>query len=368
MPLGRPLPLLLLLLLPALALPAWAEDTPAPTKAPAKAPDKAPDKAPAKAPEKAPAKAAPEGEPQADPLLIGTYPASVECVVDADTLRLREARTSVRVLGIDAEELFRNAADREAAAKDFAAYAKAKRGTRAYPAKYGTPAGEAAKAYTQALMQGVTSLRLERDFVGQRAKGTFGRLLAHVFLVKPDGEVNLALELIRSGHTPYFNKYGRSRRFDEAFRKAQAEAREAKRGIWNPDGPAHYPDYPERLAWWSARADQVDRWRAVAEQPNHVTLGTPGADAKLASLVGKEAVVFGTFDRELPVKGGDRRVYLLTHERRRGFPFVIFDRELADSLDWERIGSRYVTLRGKVTLHKDRPQIVVESATQISTR
>ena len=310
-----------------------------------------------------------EAPPKAkDPLLIGTYPASVECVVDADTIKVGEKRESVRVMAIDSEEVFKNDEDRAAAAKDFAAYAKAKRGDRKRPAKYGTPAGEAARDWLRAQMKGVTQIRLERDHPKARIRGTYGRLLGHVFLVKPDGEVLLAEALIRAGHSPYFNKYGRSLRFDARLKAAQKEARAAKRGIWSDTGPAHYPDYAERLRWWNARADQMDRWRAVRDKPDHVTLGAPDADAKLKALVGKEAVIFGAFERELPVKTGTQRVFLLGHERRRGFPFVVFDPEVAKGIDLEELGGWFVTLRGKVTLFKERPQMVIESLTQISTK
>ena len=303
-----------------------------------------------------------------DPLLIGLYPASVDCVVDADTIKVGEKRESVRIMAVDSEELFREDSDREAAAKDFAAYAKAKRGESKYPVKYGTPAGEAAREFVKGLMDGVTHIRLERDAVGDRAKGTYGRLLGHVFLVKPGGDVLLSEALIRAGHSPYFNKYGRSRRFDARLNAAQAEARKAERGIWGKDGPAHYPDYEERVRWWTKRADLVDRWRAVAAKPDHVTLGAPDADAKLKALIGKEAVVFGVFDRELKVSSGTQRVFLLSHERRRGFPFVVFDPKVAATLDLEELGAWQVTLRGKITLYKERPQMVIESPTQISTR
>lgn len=338
--------LLLAPLLGAAPPTAWADDAPAPV---------------------APAK---EAAPKAtDPLLIGTYPISVECVTDADTIRLLESKDRVRIMAIDAEEVFHRDEDRAAAAKDFAAYAKAKRGARPLPVKYGTPAGDAAREHAKLLMKGATTMRLERDAVDAPAKGYYGRILAHVIILKADGaELNLAEELIRSGHSPYFTKYGRSLRFDARMRQAQDEARKAKRGIWGSDGPDHYPDYDERLRWWDGRADQIDRWRKECKQPNRVTLGSPTADAKLAALVGKEAVVFGLYERELKVSSGDRRLFLLGHKRGRGFPLVVFDDEVVKGLDMDALGARYATARGKVTLHKGRPQMVIESPTQVSTK
>ena len=43
----------------------------------------------------------------------------------------------------------------------------------------------------------------------------------------------------------------------------------------DPNGPDQYPDYGERLAWWKARAGQVERWKAHRGKPDHVTLGEP---------------------------------------------------------------------------------------------
>lgn len=344
----------LLLLALCAPLSARAEEDPS-------APPKPAPKAP-KAPKQAPKKAA-------DPLLIGEYGLSAEQVVDGDTIRLPDGRGSIRILGLDCEETFKNERDRKAAAADFAAYAKAKRGDAKRPVKYGTPAGEAATAYLKALAKNCKTMRLERDRVGARERGTYGRMLAHVFLVQADGtRLNVAENLIRAGHSPRFVKYGRSARFHGLFSLAQDEARKAGRGIWNPNGPAHYPDYDERLTWWIARMAQLERWQVNAKKPDHVTLGAPDADKKLAALAGKDAVVFGLFDRELAVKSDDKRIFLLTHERRRGFPLVVFDDGVAKTLDArERFHSMYVTVRGKVTLYKRRPQMVIERAAQVST-
>ena len=40
------------------------------------------------------------------------------------------------------------------------------------------------------------------------------------------------LEMVRQGWSRYWNKYGRSPNLDSEFRKAEAEAKTAKRGIW----------------------------------------------------------------------------------------------------------------------------------------
>ena len=92
-----------------------------------------------------------------------------------------------------------------------------------------------------------------------------------------------------------------------------------------------------------------------------------GSEGK--ALVGKEAVVFGTLDREMSLKTTDKRIFLLGHQRRRGFALVVFDGTVAKTLDeQERFHSMYVTVRGKVTLYRGRPQMVITNAAQVSTK
>ena len=74
----------------------------------------------------------------------GTYGLGPEDVHDGDSLRV-EGVGAVRVLGIDCEEIFRSPADQLAAERDFAAYARSRRGDAPEPVKFPTPAGEAAK-------------------------------------------------------------------------------------------------------------------------------------------------------------------------------------------------------------------------------
>ncbi len=291
-------------------------------------------------------------------------------VIDGDTIRVPygERTKSVRIRSIDTEEVFREDEDRAAAEKDFDAYARSKRGDEPRPTKYGTPAGEAAKAFGVELLAKAVSARLERDCPNERDLDTYGRLLAHVILVTKDGELNWSAEMIRNGHSPYFVKYGRSRRFDALFREAEQEAMTAKRGIWNEAAAGHYPDYAERLKWWRSRADQVDRWRKIADEPQNVTLAVPDTAKKLRARVGKEAVVMGLFHSKLRTKDGSRTILFLMDRNRRNFPLVIFSDDVLKALDMAAIESRFVTVRGKVTLYRDNPQMVIERADQISTQ
>lgn len=317
--------------------------------------------APPQAPPEPPAPAA----RPAEPLVVGVFDVTAETVVDGDTLRL-PGQPSLRVLGLDCEEVFRAAADRAAAAADFAAYARAKRGDSRLPVKYGTPAGDAAREHVRALLRGVSRMRVEKDEVGGREIDLYGRRLAHVVLLAERGETNLGVEVVRAGHSPYFVKYGRLLRFDAAFAAAQAQARAAKRGICGAGGPAHYPDYEERLRWWEERAEQVDAWRALPAAPERIELGAPGAAERLATRVGKEVVLFA-LARTLPTRGPPYVIWL-SDRRDADVPAVVFDEEVWRALDREALARGYVTVRGPVTLYRGRPQVAITRAEQISVR
>ena len=105
------------------------------------------------------------------PLVVGHFALGDDPVTDGDTFRLPEGAParSVRVQCVDAEEVWHKGeeGDRAAALQDFDAYCKAKRGESKRPVKFGTPAGEAAKAFAKEFLKGVRSMRLERDEPGR---------------------------------------------------------------------------------------------------------------------------------------------------------------------------------------------------------
>ncbi|MGV3614902.1 MAG: thermonuclease family protein [Fimbriimonas sp.] len=71
-------------------------------------------------------------------------------------------------------------------------------------------------------------VRLETD---DEEKDRYGRELAYIFV----GPKNINLEMVRSGWSPFYTKYGKGDHA-EAFAAAEKEARKAKRGLWGrPD-------------------------------------------------------------------------------------------------------------------------------------
>ncbi|HEY1603523.1 MAG TPA: thermonuclease family protein, partial [Pirellulales bacterium] len=66
--------------------------------------------------------------------------------------------------------------------------------------------------------------------VQAKGKDRYGRVLADIIL--PDGK-NLSRELVRSGFAWWYRKYSK----DETLGKLEAEARDAKRGLWADPNP-----------------------------------------------------------------------------------------------------------------------------------
>ncbi len=69
------------------------------------------------------------------------------------------------------------------------------------------------------------------EFEDGRRRDRYGRLLCYVFWKNPPG-INLNLYLISNGYSPYYTRYGRSKKYHEEFKKAEKEAREGKLGVW----------------------------------------------------------------------------------------------------------------------------------------
>ncbi len=242
-------------------------------------------------------------------LVFGEFPLGSDPVVDGDTIRVepRGKEPSVRILAIDTEEIFHGsraeaARDRADAYKDFDAYVRRMR-MAGKGGRFGTPAGEAARDFAKAFFKGVDSVRLERDEPVTREQDKYGRRLAHVVVVKDGKDVLYAEECVRAGWSAYHVKFGRSKRFDERMKKAQEEARAAKRGIWG-DSVSHYDGYAERLAWHEERAKQVDQWDADVkhaspeEAASMARLGVTQEMAKLRERLGKTVTVFGLLDEQ----------------------------------------------------------------------
>jgi endonuclease YncB( thermonuclease family) len=289
--------------------------------------------------------------------------ASKNAIVDGDTIHVQGLDSSLRLLGIDTEETFKHDAERRAYEAGWAEYLRDGRGGSPRPVKMATPLGEDAKKFAQRFFAGVTTVRLERDHP-REVRDYYNRYLAYVIVTRAGKEQNYAVECVRAGFAPYFTKYGYSRRFHDQFVAAEAQARAAHRGIWDPSG-RHNPDYEERKVWWDARARVIQKFeREAAGKDNYLELTQIDVPERLEKLVGKEVVVLGAIGA---IKLGDRRPTLVMLSRRRSddFPIVFFDKNVfASSHVADHVGE-YVRVyedkaRGRVQL-----QIKIDEPSQI---
>ncbi|WP_408008578.1 5'-nucleotidase C-terminal domain-containing protein [Pseudalkalibacillus sp. A8] len=146
-----------------------------------------------------------------------TYEATVERVVDGDTVRINDpvlGASNVRMLSIDTPETN---------------YEGQSQGEHA----------EAATAELQRLLPVGTEITLE---VGEEPLDNYGRLLAHVH----KGDMDINKEMVRLGRAvPYFI-YPNMEHF-EAYSSAAEEAIENGRGMWDPDNPIEELPYEFRF-------------------------------------------------------------------------------------------------------------------------
>lgn len=130
-------------------------------------------------------------------------PYVVQRTIDGDTLLLAN-RTRVRLIGIDTPELAHN----------------------------DQPAEPFAEAAAQWLDERVTGKAVSLEFDFERYD-QYDRTLAYVYL----SDTLLNEEIIRQGYSRAQLQYNYSARMKKHFRKAEEEARNAKRGIWSVASP-----------------------------------------------------------------------------------------------------------------------------------
>ena len=310
--------------------------------------------------------ARPPEEVDREGLIIGEYRLSDKPVVDGDTVRVEGVDGSIRLLSIDTEEKLRSKADRAAAAKDFDQYLKGKRGGATRPQKAGTPMGERATEFAQAFFGGAELVRLERDDP-KEIRGHFGRLLAYAFVKKSGRWTSYNVECVRAGMSPYFTKYGYSHRFHNQLTHAEAEARAAKRGIWDPNAQG-YGDYDERKAWWNARADFIRAFEHEANRrDDYIQLTHWDALVELEDKLGQEVTILSTVERIRHFKGLVR--VSMARQRGSAFPVIFFDKDVFQNSGIDRYKHEPISVRGTVERYEKGSyrtlQIVVKEPAQV---
>ncbi len=287
-------------------------------------------------------------------LVIGEFPfEGAPGVLDGDTVRVRALKSSMRLLGIDTEETFKKDTERKHYARGFETYLKELRGNSPRPVKAATPMGDEAADFARTFFAGVSTVRLERDHPGE-IRDFYNRYLAYVFVKRGEKWENYNIEVVRAGYSPYYAKYGQSRRFHKEFQEAEAEARAAKRGIWDESKEA-YRDYPERLEWWNARGEQIDAFERLGEAEPDIWIPITrwDAPARLEKRLGREVVVLGTVQE---VKRGEKGPSIITLSRSRGnnLDVVIFDKDVFNAIDADQYKGEYVQIHGWVSKYTNK--------------
>jgi len=305
-------------------------------------------------------------------VLLGEFPLKNDAVIDGDTVKVGGLDGSLRLLGIDTEETFKTDADWRKYEMGWERYLDNEAAKTNRPVKIATPVGMDAKHYAKHFFEGLTRVRLERDHP-KEIRGHYNRFLAYI-LIERDGElVNYNVESVRAGMSPYFTKYGYSRRFHDAFVKAEKEARAKGVGIWE-QGTEHYKDYDVRLPWWFGRAAFIEAFeREGADRDDYVALTHWDAIRRLETMVGKDVNLLATVGSIYKSdRGGPTRV-MLSRRMFADFPLVIFDAQVLEESQLEKYKGEYVRIRGMVTTYENKKtgtktlQITLRNADQVTT-
>ena len=303
--------------------------------------------------------------PSTDPSVeLGVFQLSTSQppVVDGDTIRVDGLRPSLRLIGIDTEETFRDDARRALASRNWDEYLKTMNAgsTSDRPPKYATPMGEAAKRFAQEFFSDVTAVRLEYDDPSRKL-GYFERHLVHVLVERDHGLINYNVEVVRQGYSPYFKKYGRSARYHGAFLAAEAEARARGRGIWADPPPFHrYPDYVARIAWWNERDHAFQRLTRLKQVmgPELVILGEDAEWERLKKMSGRKVTVAGSPGQFRET--GTRGIQYIGHRKNNDFAIV----GPVNDFEGHAIRSHpgdIILISGVVSLYRGRPQFMLDT-------
>lgn len=279
-------------------------------------------------------------------------------VIDGDTVRAVGFDQSIRLLCLDAEELFDEGQEARART-DWQAYQEEEKGEAEHPVSYGTFLGEEAKEFAEEFFADHEEIFVEYQSP-RRTRDFYGRHLAYIWV--RDGEEgpwrNYNLEAVRAGMSPYFTSFGRCDEYHDEFVAAQEEARRAGRGIWAA-GAKGYDDYEVRQAEWEARAKQIALYREhFRDHPAVVELGTDTAMARLRLSIGQRLTVFGALVRYSP-QGRPPKLYM-QHRHREDLIAVAAEGFSFDAFSVELKPGEFYYVEGEVEMYRGNPQLRVD--------
>lgn len=299
-------------------------------------------------------------------LIIGNF--KVSKVTDGDTFRFENLDRPTRLLGIDTEETFKtNDAEQKTneIAMHWEEFYKSQKGENKMPVKTDSPLGYEAWKWAENFFKNVDYARLEKED-DERSIDIFGRYLVYLIAVLKDGtELNYNVEAVRNGYSPYFNKYGNSRRFHKEFLEAQNYARQNNLGIWDPN-KKHYPDYDERLIWWNKRAQQLDNYeKNFSENEFYFNLSNDKDFARLEKYLGQDITVFGSISDILTKKFP--YIMRIPHTKDEVFEIIVNEKDagVLQEIDIDNIKEYYTFIKGKLEKYDGNYQIVLTDKNQI---
>lgn len=297
--------------------------------------------------------------------VIGEY--KVVKVIDGDTFRFEGLDKSTRLLCIDTEETYKgdNAYQKtNDITKRWIEIYNSEKKKSIMPVKIDSPFGFYTWQWAKEFFKDVEYVRLEKDD-NIRNIDIYGRYLVYIILIKNGKEINYNIECVRQGMSPYYSKYGYSRRFHREFLEAQSYAIQNKLGIWDSSSLC-YPDYKERVEWWTTRAEQILKFETTySGNPNYFNLLNEGEYKRLENYLGEEIVIFGSISEILT----NKLPYLLkfTVTQALSFDVVLFEDYiyLINELNLEEKKEYYTYIRGKLEIFKGNYQIILKSSEQV---
>jgi endonuclease YncB( thermonuclease family) len=290
-------------------------------------------------------------------------------IIDGDTFKFKKNDKSYRLLCLDTEETYKgkNANDKTSEIADrwldYYYQVKIEKGSNR-PIKLESPFGYETAEWTTDYFKDVKQVRIEVDDVF-RITDIYGRDLVYVFAEKDGKIVNFNLESVKQGYSPYFNKYGNSKRFHLEFTEAQEYARRNKLGIWNPNSKC-YPDYDDRVKWWNERAFQIENFNSkFLFNVDYINLLNKDALDRLYDNIGKEITVFGNASHFYT----ERYPFLIRIMISKEATFDIYIEEsesgIINELDTDKMESYYFYCIGKIEKNSNKFRMKLTNSNQI---
>jgi len=288
-------------------------------------------------------------------------------VVDGDTIRVflspeDNKDESLRILCLDTEESY------------------------AGGSKPVTPWGKKAKQYAEEFFTGVQTVTMEFpgnedwDVCLNKYRGNYGRLLVYVY----KNDIDFQEVMIREGFSPYFMKYGYADFSGHHMRyiTAERQAQMKHLGVWDQIGNngSEMRNYAALSTWWKLRAGVIDYFRKCKAVDD--TLLDSRLDYQAITELAaqnKTATVFTELS-EIKRVGSNSALISIGSERQ---PFCLFipdvesetGQEIVHMASTRYIGSddnhprqSYAFVTGELALYEGKPEIVLQSAEQLTDR